>query len=68
MKTEWNALHAAHVELGRPNTTARVVESRSETVWSAIANDAPRRSGTVEVTADTILAWRGGVMTPWQRV
>lgn len=68
MKNKSNALYAAHVKLGRPNSTAYVVKSRSETVWSALANDTPRGCGTVEVTVDTPLAWRGGVITPWQRV
>ena len=66
VKNERNALNAAHVKLGRPNTTACVVKTRSETVWSALLDNTPRGGGTVEVGIDTFLLHRGGVVASRQ--
>lgn len=59
---EGDALHAAHVKLGRPNTATHVVEPGSETVRSALANDAPRGGGTVAI--GDILVWGDGLIAP----
>ena len=66
MKNERNALNATNVKLGRPNTTACVVKTRSETVWSALLDNTPRGRGTVEVAVDTSLLRGGGVVASRQ--